>query len=200
MAKNRKSLDRRIEAKPDVDDIHRYRGLNDSQAKDFHTHKDRCVMTMSSGRSLAFAIALVLVGVVGFWSIDASKAAEPIYADDGIAIDGTDPVSYFSEGKPVAGSAEFSHRWKGVDWHFSSAENRDRFAADPDAFAPRYGGYCAWAVANGYTASTVPEAWHIEDGKLYLNYSLGVRGKWRQDIPGNIEKADGNWPQVLDKG
>ncbi len=157
-------------------------------------------MTFSKGRILTIAVVLVAISAAGFWSIDASRAAEPIYAAGGVAIRGTDPVAYFSEGKPVAGSAEFSHSWKGVDWHFSSAENRDRFAADPESFAPRYGGYCAWAVANGYTASTVPEAWHIEDGKLYLNYSLGVRGKWLKDIPGNIERADGNWPRLLEKG
>ena len=73
----------------------------------------------------------------------------------------------------------------------------DLFAADPEKYAPQYGGYCAWAVSQGYTASTDPEAWKIVDGKLYLNYSKSVQQTWEQDIPGNIAAGDGNWPKVL---
>jgi len=69
--------------------------------------------------------------------------------------------------------------------------------AGPAAYAPQYGGYCAWAVSQGYTASTDPHAWRIVDGKLYLNYSKGVQKRWQQDIPGNIAKGDANWPKVL---
>ena len=116
-----------------------------------------------------------------------------------VAIRGTDPVAYFREGKPVKGSAEFSHSHDGATWHFSSAANRDAFIAEPERYAPQYGGYCAWAVSQGYTASTVPEAWSIHDGRLYLNYSLSVRDTWSRDIPGNIKRGDANWPGVLDR-
>lgn len=122
----------------------------------------------------------------------------PVYAEDGIAIGGTDPVAYFTEGRPVAGDPGITHDWNGATWRFSSTANRDAFAADPEAHAPQYGGYCAWAVAEGYTATTVPEAWHIEDGKLYLNYSSRIQRRWERDIPGHIASADGNWPRVLD--
>ena len=115
----------------------------------------------------------------------------------GTAIDGTDPVAYFTEGKPVEGSSDFAHEWNGAKWLFATAENRDLFAADPEKYAPQYGGYCAWAVAQGYTASTDPEAWRIVDGKLYLNYNKDVQSKWEADIPGHIADADGNWPTVL---
>lgn len=113
-----------------------------------------------------------------------------------VAIDGTDPVAYFQEGRPVEGSSDFEHEWKGATWQFASAENRDLFAADPEAYAPQYGGYCAWAVSQGYTASIDPEAWKIVDGKLYLNYSKGVQSRWAQDIPGHITAADQNWPEI----
>lgn len=76
--------------------------------------------------------------------------------------------------------------------------NLNSFKTDPQAFAPQYGGYCAWAVAQGYTASSDPQAWRIVDGKLYLNYSEGVQKKWVRDIPGFIVKADTNWPKVLE--
>lgn len=128
-----------------------------------------------------------------------AAADEPVYQTLlGNAIDGTDPVAYFTEGRPVEGSSSFTHDWNGATWRFVSAENRDLFAADPEKYAPQYGGYCAWAVSQGYTASTDPEAWKIVDGKLYLNYSKSVQATWEEDIPGNISAADSNWPKVLD--
>jgi hypothetical protein len=121
----------------------------------------------------------------------------PVYAENGIAIDGTDPVAYFTEGRPVAGRPEHALMWRGATWRFVSEENRAAFEADPEAHAPQYGGWCAWAVAEGYTASTMPDAWRIVDGKLYLNFSRGVQRRWERDIPGNIARADANWPGVL---
>jgi hypothetical protein len=136
----------------------------------------------------------------GFMMAVASAAAAQkaeIYADRAGAMRGYDPVAYFTENRPVKGAAAFTHQWKGATWRFASAENRARFAAAPEKFAPQYGGYCAYAVANNYTASIDPQAWRIVDGKLYLNYSLAVRETWAKDIPGNISKADANWPGVL---
>ena len=144
--------------------------------------------------TLAAALALALP-----FSAPEALAKEPVYQSFlGTAIDGTDPVAYFTEGKPVEGSAEFKHEWNGATWRFSSAENRDLFAANPEAYAPQYGGYCAWAVSQGYTASTDPDAWAIVDGKLYLNYNQAVQSKWGKSIPQNIAAADKNWPSVLD--
>ena len=126
-------------------------------------------------------------------------AKDPIYTGtfSDLAVSGYDPVAYFTQGKPVEGSSSHEHEWQGATWRFSSAENLASFKADPERYAPQYGGYCAWAVSQGYTASTVPEAWRIVDDKLYLNYSLGVQKQWQDDIPGNISKADKNWPGVL---
>jgi YHS domain-containing protein len=125
----------------------------------------------------------------------ASSGANLIYKDDrGIAINGTDLVAYFQEQRPVPGKPEFSHTWMNATWHFANAANRDLFAANPERYAPQYGGYCAYAVASGYVAPSVPEAWSIVDGKLYLNFSTGVRNRWERDTPGNIAKANQNWP------
>jgi hypothetical protein len=82
----------------------------------------------------------------------------------------------------------------GATWRFASAEHRDMFAASPEQYAPRYGGYCSYAVSQGHTASIDPEAWKIVDGKLYLNYSKGVQKMWEKDQAGYIGKADANWP------
>ena len=109
---------------------------------------------------------------------------DEIYNDQGVAVDGTDMVAYFTESRPVAGDASITHNWKGVTWQFASTENRDLFAANPQAYAPQYGGYCAFAVSEGYIAPTVPQAWTIYEGKLYLNFSCRIRRRWERDIPG----------------
>ena len=121
----------------------------------------------------------------------------PVYAENGIAIDGTDPVAYFTESRPIPGDPAITHDWMGATWRFSSAANRDAFAADPEAYAPQFGGYCAWAVSQNYTAPTEPDAWTIHDGKLYLNFNQRIRRRWERDIPGNIAKAEANWPAAL---
>jgi hypothetical protein len=124
-------------------------------------------------------------------------AKDPVFATEDGAIRGYDPVAYFTEGKPVKGDAGISTVWKEATWHFASTENRDAFAADPDKNAPAYGGYCARAVANGYTATTEPDAWTVVDGRLFLNYSTRVKQRWAKDIKGYVTKADANWPGVL---
>lgn len=123
-------------------------------------------------------------------------ASEPtIFKDaNNVAVNGTDVVSYFTDGRPIQGRADFSVEWMGATWLFASAEHRGIFDAAREAYAPQYGGHCAYAAAQGALASSVPEAWSIVEGKLYLNYSLGVRDLWRQDIEGNIAKADAFWP------
>jgi YHS domain-containing protein len=123
----------------------------------------------------------------------------PIYSDASGAIRGYDPVAYFTQGRPVKGSKEFTHRWNGAEWRFASAENRARFAAAPEKYAPQYGGYCAFGVAGGYAVKIEPDAWSVVDGKLYLNYDRSVQASWKKDVPGYIRKADANWPAVLAK-
>jgi YHS domain-containing protein len=122
-----------------------------------------------------------------------------IFTDAGAAIRGYDPVAYFTEAKPVRGEAKHTHQWQGATWRFASRLNRDAFAAAPERYAPQYGGYCAYGVANSYTVSTAPEAWSVRDGKLYLNYSTGVKQKWLEDPAGYIGKADTNWPKALER-
>ena len=128
-----------------------------------------------------------------------AQAGPVVYQENGIAIKGTDPVAYFRQGQPVTGSTQFTYQWGGATWRFSSAENRDLFAANPDRYAPQYGGFCAFAVSRGYTAPIDPNAWTIVDGKLYLNFNQRVHNQWSRDIPGNIAKADRNWPGVLNQ-
>lgn len=145
-------------------------------------------------RHLLFALAAV--PVVGFAAKRGGAASSRIYNTGGIAIDGSDTVAYFTQGRPVAGDVTINHNWNGARWHFSTVANRDAFAADPEAFAPQYGGYCAWSMTQGSTAPTVPEAWGVVDGKLYLNYSSRIQRRWDRNIPGYIALADEIWPSI----
>ena len=148
---------------------------------------------MARSSVASFVLALGLLATAA----PQPAAASNIWFTGGeAAVRGYDTVAYFTEGRPVEGKREFTHRWMDAEWRFASAVNRDLFAAAPEKYAPRYGGWCAWAVANGYTASTDPHAWKIVDGRLYLNYSKGVQRQWDGDIPGNIARGDGNWPGI----
>ncbi|MBT5455487.1 MAG: YHS domain protein [Rhodospirillaceae bacterium] len=144
-------------------------------------------------------LPIVMALFVVFTAPLAHAAAKTVYNASRwtkVAIEGTDPVAYFTQGKPVEGSKEFTHKWGEANWRFASARNRDLFKTDPEKYAPQFGGWCAFAVSQGYTASIEPEAWSIVDGKLYLNYSVSVRKQWQADVPGNIQKGIQNWPRV----
>ncbi|MCC4798331.1 YHS domain protein [Enterovibrio norvegicus] len=109
------------------------------------------------------------------------------------AVSGYDTVS-FHDGNPVEGKSSFKTEYKGADWLFSSQANLDKFLADPDKYAPQYGGYCAWAIAEkDDLAPGDPDHWKVVDGKLYLNYDNDIQNKWNADIPGFIELGDDNW-------
>lgn len=159
------------------------------------------------GRLSCFVRALLLASVaVVFLGTATAMAAEPVntlekklfgYKPSGIAIRGYDTVAYFTEGKPVKGVEAFSTQWMGADWLFSSQENLDRFLESPDDYAPQYGGYCAYGVAQGYLVKIEPDQWSIVDGKLYLNYDSDVQKKWQQDIPGFITQADSDFDSLL---
>jgi YHS domain-containing protein len=150
-----------------------------------------------SGFTRRMALGCGLLAAGGFAN-GAARADEKIYTGflSGKAVGGYDPVAYFKKGKPVEGSSEFTASHEGATWLFENAENRDAFIANPAAYAPQYGGHCAWAAAQGYLASGDPEIWKIVGGKLYLNYNQDVQTKWEADIPGFIAKGDGNWPKI----
>src|SRR5262245_34746026 len=131
---------------------------------------------------LALAAALALLG---------DSRADPINKDScGVAIKGYDPVAYFTQSKPVKGSASFSYQWMNSTWWFASAADRDDFARNPEKYVPQYGGYCAYGVSQNHTAPIDPEAWTIIRGKLYLNYSKGVKKTWSESIPKYVEDAN----------
>ena len=130
------------------------------------------------------------------------------YAQDAIytgyfsskALSGYDTVAYFTDHKPVEGSAEFMTEYKGADWYFASQMHLDMFKAEPEKYAPQYGGYCAWAVsAKNDFASADPHKWALVDGKLYLNYDEDIKKKWDMDPAFHIKQAEANWPAMINQ-
>jgi YHS domain-containing protein len=129
----------------------------------------------------------------------AAPAPEVSVESEGLAARGYDVTSYFLQGRPVRGNAAHQLKYKGVTWRFASADSLTKFKADPAAYAPQFGGYCAWAVSQGYIAPGDPEQWKIVDGKLYLNFNARAKELWEADQADAIKRGFANWPAVLTK-
>jgi YHS domain-containing protein len=144
-------------------------------------------------------IALALGAASLSFAAPASADQAPVHTGllSRVAVGGYDPVAYFTDGRPVRGTAEHRITHQGYEYRFASSEHLAAFSANPARYLPQYGGYCAWAVANGYTAAGNPNNWRIVDGKLYLNYNDEIQSRWERDIPGFIRSANTNWPSVL---
>ena len=115
-----------------------------------------------------------------------------------VILAGHDAVAYFTENKPVMGSADYTAQYEGAVYRFSSAENRDMFRANPAKYAPAYGGYCALGTSFGKKFEVDGKAFEVVEGRLYVNKNLAVYATWKKDIPNNIVKSEGNWPAIRD--
>ena len=122
-------------------------------------------------------------------------AEDPVYTSrwSNTAVQGYDPVAYFTAGEPTKGSDDYKTSYMGADFHFASQENLDMFLENPETYAPQYGGYCAWAIADGKYAKGNAKNWAIVDGKLYLNYNGSIQKKWDKDRAGFITRGDAQW-------
>jgi YHS domain-containing protein len=125
-----------------------------------------------------------------------AAAASEVNNVEGLALEGHDPVAYFTSGKAEQGLATLPFEHGGVTYRFSTTANRDAFRADPARYLPQYDGYCAFGVSRGYKAAIDPTSFTIVDGKLYLNYNAAVQRDWLKDAPGYIRAADARWGEV----
>lgn len=145
-------------------------------------------------------LGLVVAAALAFAACGRTETPLGLNADaDGRALRGFDAVAYFAAEGAVKGDAKYEYAWNGAKWLFSSEENMKKFQADPAAYAPQFGGYCSYAVSEGYTADGDPEAWKIVDGKLYLNYNKQVKEKWEQNQTERIQKGSSNWQEFKKK-
>ncbi len=153
-------------------------------------------MTPTRRSLLLAALAIPVAGTI----LRPAFATEPeVYSTGGIAISGHDPVAYFTEGRPVKGAPRHALVWRGATWHFATAGAMEAFEMDPHAYAPQYGGYCAYAMTTGDVSPTAPDAFALSGGRLYLTYSTEVRAIWAADIAANVALADAHWPAALNK-
>jgi len=157
-------------------------------------------MTDTMNGSLARACRVALVAALAVLAsgapAGAGTAVNTGYFGD-VAIEGYDPVAYFTDGRATQGSEKFAYDWLGATWYFASTEHRDLFAEQPVSYAPQYGGHCSAGAAFGEsTANIDPEAWTIVDGKLYLQYSKAGVKNWERDRANMIAVADQKWPEI----
>ncbi|MDU0352938.1 YHS domain-containing (seleno)protein [Paraglaciecola aquimarina] len=139
--------------------------------------------------------------IIGFFSETVLAADDAINTGffNNTAIDGYDTVAYFTQSKAIKGNEQYILTWRGADWQFSSQQNLDLFKAAPEKYAPQYGGWCAYAMADeGNTVRIDGEAWDIHEGKLYLNYSKSVQAKWHKKQLDYIQQADKFYPIATD--
>ena len=153
--------------------------------------------------TFVLATCAVLSVSVGLLAVPSSGAAAKPRINTlglrGVAIKGYDPVAYFTKGAPTRGSKQYALRHAGAEWRFSSAANKAAFAANPAKYAPAYGGYCAYGVAQGYLVKIEPHAWSIKRGRLYLNYSRSVQRTWSRKPRSYIARANKKWPRLIAK-
>ena len=138
---------------------------------------------------------LLAVLIIGFSAlVNAGPNTETDASN--VILAGHDAVAYFTEGKPVVGSTEFTATYNDAIYRFSSAKNRDMFSAAPAQYAPQYGGFCAYGLTFGKKFEIDGKAFEVVDGKLYVNKNLSVYKAWKKDVPTHINQADDKWPTV----
>lgn len=157
-------------------------------------------MKRSFGSRIGLGVATAMVLLAGFAPgagavKNTGKEYNTLFA--GLGAKGYDVVSYFTDGKPVMGSDRYAFDYRGVSWRFASVAHRDLFAKSPAKYAPQYGGFCTWGVAQGKLFDVDPvSGWTIHDGKLYLNFNADLNGTFQGDPAGFIAKAEQNWPRL----
>ncbi len=142
---------------------------------------------------------LLLVCLLASSAVFAQNKSLQNLDKQGVAIQGYDPVAFFTQGKPVKGQSQFESSYKGAKYLFASAEDKATFDANPAKYEPQFGGFCAYAVSEGHTAPVKVEAFMIVNGRLLMQYDLDIRKTFEKDPQGRLAKADKNWPAIVDK-
>ena len=147
---------------------------------------------------MALSVCLCSFAVFAAGDVFASAQSRRIVTDSvsGYAIYGFDPVAYYTEHAAVHGKREYEHVWNGVSWLFSTRANLEVFKADPDVYAPAYGGHGALAMARGYASGCNPNVWALYGDRLFLFYTHTSRAAWAEAVEAHIQKADEAWVTI----
>ena len=158
-------------------------------------------------RSLALILATAALAATATLAATAARAADMMDTPNlvnvdakGLALEGYDPVAFFTEGRPIRGVDQFTSAYRGATYHFVTAAHKQMFDKDPAKYEPQFGGFCAYAVSIGKTASVEIDTWSIVDGRLLLQHNDKAVRLWKEDVKGNLAKADHYWPAVAKNG
>ncbi|MFC3677146.1 YHS domain-containing (seleno)protein [Ferrovibrio xuzhouensis] len=158
----------------------------------------RAVLRLAAASVIAVALA-ASGGMTHSYAAEPSKTTVALNADEnGVMLKGYDPVAYFTDGKALKGSEQFTAEYEGARYNFASAAHKDLFLKDPAKYAPAYGGFCAMGAVFDKKLDGDPTLWRVVDGRLYLNVNADAAKKWADDVPGNIAKANIEWPKIKD--
>ena len=147
-------------------------------------------------RRLVLAAFSTLAATAAFETQLAAQSGTKAASPERVALNGYDPVAYFTEGRAAKGSAEFSATFDGTAYHFKNAQHRALFIADPDRYAPQYKAYCAITIARGAKLEVDPEAFLIWNGKLYMFAGKQGVDMFKQEAAAIVAKAEASWPEV----
>jgi YHS domain-containing protein len=117
----------------------------------------------------------------------------------GVALQGCDPVAFFTQHKPVHGTAQLESTYHTAIYYFASAEDKAAFDKDPAKYEPQFGGFCAYGVSRGKTVEIDVNAFQIVNGRLLMQYDTDIRDTFNEDTKGNLKLADQKWPALVDK-
>jgi YHS domain-containing protein len=143
---------------------------------------------------LVWIVAVLLVTVTLAASAQVMDGSELNTDETGLAIDGYDPVAYFTLGEATPGSPRITAKHNGVTYHFVSDDHRQLFLEDPQRYLPEYGAWCAWAASRDSLATIDPRQFVVHDGRLFLNYNARLNRRFVANLEENIRRADENWP------
>ena len=149
------------------------------------------------GESVMKKMLFALLALAAFSIVASGK--ELLNLDNGVAIQGYDPVAFFTDHRPVKGDAHFQSQYRGAKYYFATAEHKATFDREPAKYEPQFGGFCAYGASRGKTVPVKIETWEILNGRLILQYDLDVKSKFDKDPQGTLKKADENWPGLVDK-
>ena len=143
-------------------------------------------------------LALLALGAVALAPVLNAATTERVVVDrhTGLAIYGIDPVAYFTERKPTAGREAFELRHSGAIWRFENEGNRAAFAADPEVYMPRFGGYDPIGVSRGVATPGKPAVWAVNEQRLYLFYTADARATFLANPAEVIAGATARWSAV----
>jgi len=157
-------------------------------------HKE---LKTSTGESVVKKLLFVFLAIAALSTLASAK--ELLNLENGVAIQGYDPVAFFADNRPVKGNAQFQSDYRGAKYYFASAEHKAAFDKEPAKCEPQFGGYCAYGASRGKTVPIKIETWEIVNGRLLLQYDLDVKSKFDKDPQGTLRKADENWPGLVEK-